>query len=312
MDEQREYMFSSDLGEYAYFPFPYFSNDERPEPSELTEELFQKFDFAIKNIFSQDKIAEQIINLATKNQPDVIALILVDGLSYYDVTELEGVQPCIVPGLTTTDFGFRTIIGKPSISNRLFFHGYKRQKAFSYFDYSNTLSASIHDGFPETDYIRIKETKEVLDALKNLRPKHDYFQIVLEGLDILCHSHFDAPPKEFYLSRIFDCLDKIEAIIRKKKLRYQIHLVSDHGILWNDTYDNFIITNDLLPEDSYHPRYVKGAFNRTYGRISNNLGLTVTLLKAPYIARAFRNNEWGMHGGISAWESIVPFITRTG
>ena len=312
MDEQREFFLGSDLNLGIQPPFPQYLIDQRPEPRDLSEMLFQRFDLAKKYIFSQENIAEFIVNLSIKNKPDVVVLILVDGLSYYDIPEQEGLQPCFVPGLTTTDFGFRTIIGKPSISNRMFFAGYKRQKAYSFFDYSNTLSGAIHDGFSEAHYIRIREVKEIFKALKSIKPKHNYIQIVLDGLDSLCHNHRDAPPIEYYKGRIINCLEEVESIFIKKKLHYQIHLVSDHGILWNDTYDKFIIVNDLFPEDAYHPRYIKGTFNRMYGRIGVGLGSTFTLFKAPYISRDFRNNEWGMHGGISAWESIVPFITRTG
>jgi len=312
MDEQREYFLARNMNECIFSPFPSCSIDQRPDPKELSEVLFQRFDIARKLIFSQDEIAERIINLALKNRPDVVVLILVDGLSYYDLPEDESVQPCLVPGVSITDFGFKTIIGKPSISNRLFFIGYKKQKAFSFFDYSNLLSGNIHDGFSEAQYTRIKEVSDVYNAIKRFRPKRDYVQIVLDGLDRLCHSHRDAPPIDYYKNRIIGCLDEIETILQNRKISYHIFLVSDHGILWQDLYDKFEIVDDLFPEDSYHPRYTKGTFNRLYGRVSSCNGTNYTLFKAPYLSRDFRNNEWGVHGGISAWESIVPFITRVG
>lgn len=312
MDEKREYFHVKDISEGVFFPFPSISIDQRPDPAELSEMLFQRFDIASRFIFSQNDIAEKIINLALNNRPEVVVLILVDGLSYYDLPERENMQPCLVPGISITDFGFRTIIGKPSISNRLFFIGYKKQRAFSFFEYSNHLSGSIHEGFSESQYTRVKKVDEIFGSLKKFRPKRDYIQIVIDGLDGLCHSHRDAPPIDFYKKRIITCLDEIESIFHKRKISYQIHLVSDHGILWQDAYDNFEIVDDLFPEDSFHPRYTKGTFNRLYGRISSCFGSNYTLFKAPYLSRNFRNNEWGVHGGISAWESIVPFITRVG
>lgn len=312
MDEQREYFMARDLIEGVCFPFPSYSIDQRPNPIDLSEVLFQKFDLAKNIIFSQDDIAERIIKMAQKNRPEVIVLILVDGLSYYDLTEQDDIEPCFVPGVSVTDFGFKTIIGKPSISNRLFFIGYKKQRAFSFFDYSNELSGNINDGFSEAQYFRIREVSEIFKNLKHFRPKRDFIQIVIEGLDSLCHSHRDAPPIEYYRNKIVSCLDEIESIFLSRKISYQIHLVSDHGILWHDSYEKFIVLDDLFPEDSTHPRYVKGTFNRMFGRISSSFGSNYTLFKAPHISRNFRNNEWGMHGGISAWESIVPFITRVG
>jgi len=312
MDEQREYFCAEDFNEGQRLPFPSFFVDQRPNPKELSEVLFQKFDIAGKLIFSQSDIAECTVNLAKKNKPQVVVLILVDGLSYYDLPVQGGMEPCFVPGVSITNFGFRTIIGKPSLSTRLFFNGYKKQKAFSLFDPSNELSSNIHDGFSETQFSRIREVAEIFNYFKRFRPTYDYVQIVLGGLDSLCHNHHGVPPIEFYVSEIFACLDEVETILSNRKISYQIHLVSDHGILWQNAYENFSVINDLLPEDANSKRYVKGAFNRMYGHITSGLGSTYTLFKAPYLSGKFRNNEWGVHGGISAWESIVPFITRVG
>ena len=308
----RKRIFSSkDIDEGLHFPFPTYSVYQRPEPEEVSEMLFQRFEIASKFILSQNDIAEQIVDLANKKKPEIIVLILVDGLSYYDLPENDSMQPCLVPGVSNTEFGFTTIISKPSISSRLFFSGYKKQRAFSFFDYTNLLSANIHEGFSESQYTRIKKVSEIYRSLKRLQPRKDYIQIVIDGLDGLCHRHHDEPPIDFYKKRIIDCLDEIETIF-SSKIRYQIHLVSDHGILWQNSYNNFVIIDDLFPEESYHPRYTKGSFNRLYGRICSSKGSNYTLFKAPYLSRNFRNNEWGVHGGISAWESIVPFITRTG
>lgn len=70
------------------------------------------------------------------------------------------------------------------------------------------------------------------------------------------------------------------------------------------------VADDLFAEDIGSPRYVKGSILRGYGRVCRCRGQSYTLFRAPYVTRRFRNNEWGVHGGISAWESVVPFITR--
>jgi hypothetical protein len=89
------------------------------------------------------------------------------------------------------------------------------------------------------------------------------------------------------------------------------YLTADHGILWRDSIEGKIeVASDLFHEDARSPRYIKGALLRNYGRIIKSSGQAFTLLKLPWMTRNFRNDEWGVHGGISASESIVPLITR--
>jgi hypothetical protein len=40
-------------------------------------------------------------------------------------------------------------------------------------------------------------------------------------------------------------------------------------------------------------------------------GRAFTLLNYPYLRRRLRANEWGVHGGLSFEESIVPLLRLT-
>jgi hypothetical protein len=84
-------------------------------------------------------------------------------------------------------------------------------------------------------------------------------------------------------------------------------LTADHGILWREQIEGRIeIVGDIYSQETHSPRYVKGHLLRPYGRQVTCDKQRYTLLGVPYLTRSLRSNEWGVHGGISAWESLVP------
>jgi hypothetical protein len=88
-------------------------------------------------------------------------------------------------------------------------------------------------------------------------------------------------------------------------------LTADHGILWREAIEGRLeVVGDLIHEDAGHARYVRGHVLRPYGRCVTCLDSHYTAFRFPFMTRELRSNEWGVHGGISAWESIVPFIMR--
>ena len=88
-------------------------------------------------------------------------------------------------------------------------------------------------------------------------------------------------------------------------------LTADHGILWRDALgERARLVDDVFPDDVRSPRYIKGSILRAYGRCVRSEGQNYTLLGYPWLTRPLHNNEWGVHGGISAWESVVPLIVH--
>jgi len=307
-EERREYLINDNEG----WPFPTISIESRPDPWKISEALFDNFEIAAKILPTQRDIGQILTGHAVKKDPDIIILNVVDGLSYYDLPDNMDAIPCLVRGVTTTDFGFRDVIGKPNTSQRLFSLGYKSQLAFTFFDTdTRPLSAELHATFGSSQLNRINSIEEGIDIIRGNPFWRGYIQIVAPGLDKLAHYHADRPMIKETLSRIFERLDKVIDSLSSKGRKVIACLTSDHGILWrDDAKDKTEVVGDLFSEDTAHPRYVKGSLSRNYARAVKLESKSYTLLKAPYMTRDWKHSEWGVHGGISAWESIVPIIIK--
>jgi len=306
--ERREYV----SGQGVAWPFPCTEVWERPDPKELSQVLATRMLEAARLVPRQDAIAEDLAKLAARHKPDVVALIIVDGLSYYDLADPPEAEPRLVTGVTTTEHGFRAVVGSPSISRRLFTLGYACQRAFTYFDPSaNALARRLHESFSDSQVRRVRAFEEIPASLADLRGGKAFLQITTAGLDQICHVHYDRPPRETYVEatrRNFRIL--IEALEAQYE-RALVALTADHGILWRDVVQNdLVVVADLFREDVRSPRYLKGAILRPYAVPCRCCGHDYSLLGYPYATRPFRSNEWGMHGGISAWESVVPLMVH--
>lgn len=304
-DERREYL----LDERIHWPFPRIHLAERPDPWQVSEKLFERFEEAKQFLPTQGDIAEAIDRRVAAHSPEAVALVIVDGLSYYDLPDGVG-EPYFVDGISITEFGYRAVVGKPSISRRLFALGYVQQLGFSYFDPEvNELSSDLYSTFSPSQMMRIKSFDEVIRAIQGLKLARTYLQITLAGLDQISHSHRDRPPKEHYISQILDQYHLLSECLAAKYGRVLVVLTADHGILWRDIIEGKEqIVHDVFSEDLRSPRYLKGSLLRPYGRCKRSIEQNYTLLGMPWLARSFRNNEWGVHGGISAWESLVPLL----
>ena len=239
-------------------------------------------------------------------------MLIVDGLSYYDLPEELGAEPCLVDGASITEVGYKQVVGSPELSRRLFRAGYATQVGFTYYPPDpNSLSAQILAQFSGSQIIQVRTFDEILEYLDQARIRKGYIQIAMPGLDHLCHAHHDRPPREYCLRQILERFDKLVDHLTRHGQRVLAFLAADHGILWREHIEESVETvGDLLPEDARHPRYIRGHFLRDYGRCRTNFGQNYTLLRIPCMTRKLRANEWGVHGGISAWESVVPLLTR--
>lgn len=307
-DEKREYL----VGESCPWPFTRIRLVNRPDPWDVSEALFTRFGETQAILPTQGEVAEIIEKRVRHSTPKAIALIIVDGLSYYDLptdTDSEAIQ---VSGITSTAYGYRTVIGRPSISRRLFTLGYSNQLGFTYFDQRiNDLARDVYASFAESQVTRVKAFTEILERINTASVAPSYIQITMAGLDQLCHAHWDQPPVAQYLQRILENLDSLLKVMHGHFGHSLVVLTADHGILWREHIESRLqIIDDIFTEDLGSPRYIKGSLLRPYGRICRCNNQNYTLFQAPYMTRRFRNNEWGVHGGISAWESIVPFIVR--
>jgi hypothetical protein len=309
-DVCREYLMPEG---YALWPFPVHSITERPDPWSLSERLYDNFSAAQHVLPTQRDVGCILHEKAAKLQPDIVALMIVDGLSYYDLPYAADVQPCLVNGVSTTDFGYREVIGKPTVSERLFSLGYSHQMGFTYFDVeTNPLASELYGVFGSSQIKRVVTFKECLEHISAEGISHGFVQISAAGLDGLCHHHQDEPPVKHYIDEILHRFDALVSCLHEGNRNVLACLTADHGILWRQHLEGqWYVVNDLQPDDARYVRYIGGSRMRTYVLVKSCHGSAYSILRVPYITRKLRNNEWGVHGGISAWESIVPLIIRT-
>jgi len=309
VNEAREFALEPEIA----WPFPRFRVDTRPSAQQVQLQLTDGVERAKRFLPTQRDLAGIITSQAVSTHPDVVALMVVDGLSYYDLDEASVAEPIIVDGVTITDHGYRQAIGSPPVSARLFQAGYVDQRGYTFFDTkSNSLAGDLFRPFADIQLTRIRQFDEVLGDLEERPLTHGYVQVISPGLDGICHKHSDAPPVQYYLGALLQRFERMVECLNARHTSVLAFLTSDHGILWREGFESstWRIASELAPEDCTRGRYIRGAIMRDYTVVVQGDGPTYSLLKYPYLARDWKSNEWGMHGGISAWESIVPLITR--
>ncbi len=307
--DRREYLLSQ---EHTLWPFPVHSIMERPDPRLLSDRLYDYFDAKESLLPTQRAIGRILYEKTVRFQPDIVALMIVDGLSYYDLPDEDDVRPCLVNGVSITSFGHREIIGEPTVSQKLFSLGYSHQIGFTYFDVgTNPLARELYGVFGSSQIKRIRGFKESLEHISTEDLSRGYVQITVAGLDGLCH-HRDEPPVKYYINQILNRFDTLVSCLHRGNRRIVACLTADHGILWQQHLEGQrYLVSDLQPGDRQFPRHIGGSRMRSNILVKDCLGTTYSILRFPYVTRKLKNNEWGVHGGISAWESVVPLIIRT-
>jgi hypothetical protein len=305
--EQREYY----LGDPCEWPFPTISIEDKPDPWAISTALFNWPERARQVLTVQSQIGQILVQRARAISADVVALMIVDGFSYFDLPQSIQAEPCLVDGVTTTQYGYRQVIGKPSVAQRLFCAGYRDQIGLTYFDKdTNSLARELYATFGHSQVHRVKSFEEGLTVLRTCTVNPSFVQITAPGLDHLCHNHPDAPPLNEYIRIILSRFDALICCLKSKGKRVLGCLTADHGILWRKEFEQKAVVLDTLTvEDTWHPRYVLGSYLRTFSRVVKHEGCSYSLLQLPYLTRPLKRTEWGVHGGVSAWESIVPLIT---
>jgi hypothetical protein len=269
--------------------------------------LFQHYDQVLKFTFNQFDISAIIqddLNV------DVIVLLLIDGLSYLDWIEYPGVRSCFVPGPTITNIGFQNIIGIPTIAHRLFDLGFRKRIGYSYWGRDESLTNIIFHGFDSsTQMVKVNEIKEVLLTLNMLPSEQTFVQILINGLDSICHRHRGRPPKAALARDLYEnVLLAIAENLQKLRVSALVYAVADHGILWKPqpfSEEKFVVIKDERTESR---RYAKGSLLHCHAKQFSYYGSNYTVLAYPYLFNPLTNLEWGTHGGISFQESVVPFV----
>lgn len=279
-------------------PFWSFSFDDN---------LASKFELAKKLFLTQSRIKDVIQEESAG--VDFVVFIIVDGLSFTDCLNWKNVRPCLVDTVTTTEFGFRNIVGEDKpISHRLFDKGYHKFIGFSYWekDHRNELTDFTFRGFSTVN--KIQSIKEVQKYLKKEVLKKTYVQIVTSGLDGLAHECREEPLIEENVKQLTSNIEYIREGLENTKLKGLLYVSSDHGILWKHRKKLKKIPFEFAKK-SHSARFYNGTLTNLEGMVFSDFGKNVVSLKSNYLLRELRTNEWGVHGGVSLEESIVPFAT---
>jgi len=302
-------MLATHIASALQYRFPVVHCTHDPMTTELNRILLRRFEFVKTHMLCQSRLADEI---ARRTDADVIVLMLVDGLSYADlrhniaVSECSyQVQPVLVDGVSITEQGMVRLIGQPPLVQRLFDTGFRTCLGFTYWERATeSLTDRLFAGFGDRVH-RVKSFDEVLVALAQVTLRNAFVQIVRTGLDGIAHRQRDKPNVAAGVADILNDFERLIVMFKRKGLSAWVHLVSDHGILW--THEHTLQPYELSSTE--HPRYYE------YAKSGKHV-LTVTfesrefaLLEYPYLRRELQANEWGVHGGLSFEESVVPWVS---
>ena len=279
-----------------------------PTTAQVNAALPSRFETA--NLFKQSDVSAEITTRVSKELPQIVVLLVFDGLSFYDVVDWElpnaVLEPCLVDGLSVTDRAMRQLIGTPVLTHRLFPLGYVLRLGFSYWERSgNLLADALFAEFPESQLHRMTTFTEVLNILAMSEWEvPTYVQIIRTGLDNVCHLHKERPNVDALLDDLKKNIMKLITVLQGGSESFRLFITADHGILWDDEQE--VIP---LAQEKFKARYTEGtvAARSDVLTLNTDEGTYTVLTGDNVIGKKRKSTEWGFHGGISAQESLVPF-----
>ena len=290
------------------FGFPTVEFPALPSIEQVNAALPSRFETT--HLFKQSDVAAEITKRIHQELPQIVVLLVFDGLSFYDVVDWKlsqaTLEPCLVDGLSVTNSAMQRLIGSPVLTRRLFGMGYVRRLGFSYWERSaNVLTDALFAEFPESQLHRVTTFDEDLETIKASEwPTHTYVQIIRSGLDSACHSHRERPDVPSLLEGLRQDILSLLEVLQKTGKSFRLFITADHGILWYSEQD--IVP---LAQEKFKTRYTKGnvASGNNVLTLQSEEGTYTVLTGDKVIAKQRKVTEWGFHGGVSAQESLVPF-----
>jgi hypothetical protein len=267
-----------------------------------------------QELLSQSEIQDYLLN--TVGTAELVVLVIVDGLSYNDVKQLDvPIQPVFVDGFTTTQPGYRRVIyGDGGVS--MYAHLLKEKQFYDAYGFTywergqEDLSTDLHASMGD-DIHQIRDFSEAVSILQHGAPLDEktYVQITRMGFDQDSHNRKEKPAHDAIRGSLVDDLRSLCRVASELTDNYQVFVTSDHGIIWRDDLpdDPPIVSEDW----QNHARFVQGDHDLEYGFTIDVDGEPVTALGYPGLTRDLKNTEWGVHGGFSYQESLVPLIELT-
>jgi len=277
-----------------------------PLTTELNRVLLKRYEFIRENMLCQSQIVNMITHEA---DAEAIILMLVDGLAYADVKRyaprwLSDTIPVLVDGVSITEQGMSRIVGEPTLAQRLFDAGYRQLLGFTYWERAEEpLTDRLFTGFG--DRVRkVKSFDEALAALLEEDLANAFVQIVRTGLDSAAHRQREKPTIDAITTDVLNDFERLAALCKRKGVSARLYLTSDHGMLW--AHEHALQPYEY--SDAAPPRYYE--YDKRSQHVLNVefAGKAFGILEYPYLRRELRANEWGVHGGLSFEESMVPLI----
>ncbi|MFC3477742.1 hypothetical protein [Halobacterium litoreum] len=295
--------------------YTHLSCDEEPVTPRLNEVVDwsnrEHHDRLRRELLKQSSLKNHIVHSVTGET--IVVLLIVDGLSYESLrtTQLPA-QPVVVDGMTTTEPGFKRIIyGDDNVSlysELLHEKNFTNKFGFTYWDRGQEdLSTDLHAAMGN-DVYRIRDFSDAVETLSDAAPftNRTYVQITRMGLDQDSHNKKEEPDHDAVVENIIEDVRDLEAELSKQAESYRIFATSDHGILWRTQLPD---SPEVILDDYKHqPRYVQGREKVPHSMTYTSDGEIVSGLAYPYLARDLKHTEWGVHGGFSYYESVVPLV----
>lgn len=270
-----------------------------------------------RRLLTHKQVAERIVTDTLTNGYEVVALMLVDGLSYDDARGWEErPSPCFInaPSITYSktqsggilpDVGFPAIVGNPPLARQLMDVGIPHSRGYSYWDRAtNDVSAVLFAGMP---LVKVSGMAETLKILEGIELTGLYVQIVREGTDGMAHRRREVTNREVEatVTAVHDDFRQLVRLVSDSGVKGAVYLMADHGILWKNQHQ-FTLLSDQQATNTRYTRKRPSSPQHTAPFPTHNGDYH--LYHYPYIGRKIRANDSGIHGGLSYWESIVPFV----
>lgn len=299
---------------------PYTGSAYTTKLNKYTAEEWFSWQAVEEATLNQSDIASRIVSTTTR--ADVVALVIVDGLSYKDWCEAgNSATPVYVDCPTITACGYPNVIhGGPSgkgIATRLHNQGFKNRLAFTYWEKEhNDLTNRLHEPFSPSDVVGdVEDFSDVTSHLGNGSwdsADQTYLQITLTGPERVAHKMKENPDVTGQVELVEEKLTRLWNLLTAKVSSARVFATADHGILWRmDAAEDFIeLDGNWNHNKRRHIRNHAPSLDLPMeaGRTEQWGGSGYFRLDYPYLLHSLRSNEPGTHGGFSYQESVVPLI----
>ncbi len=268
---------------------------------------------------SQSAVADRVVQHSS--DVDLVAVVVVDGLSYHDWTRFIGpTTPVYVDCPTITQCGYPNVVNGgengTSLATRL---GTKRdikaRRAFTYWEKEQTeITEKLHVAFSPNDVVGdVHDFSDVVTYLDDFpfdEQSPIYIQITLTGPERVAHKIKEHPDVRNQVQLVHDKITNLGSLLQDAVDSYYLALTADHGMIWR-------MDNELVE--------IEQNINRKKRRSIENPGREVSLPESigqdetwedsrylrlfyPYLFGSLKQNEPGTHGGYSYQESLVPLV----